>query len=365
MTEFPHSVTKRRFLSLGGAGLTSLALGSVAGGLAAPALVRAQTLADGAELLSEVPKGTKLTFTDQHQINRVNLEAAGGLAALSAVLDLDWVNVIGNTLVLESLRTGGSDGGWGGDVSPALAKSQGFDVAYIGITQASRNQYGFYVAPGRGDITSASQLKGKQIAYPSGTQMAVYIRKVLRRAGLGESDVELVELQVADIPDAVRTGLVDAGAIWGASRLRLEAELGDQGFHALPEGLDLGSGIMPIYALRSTLADPAKAAALAKFSYEWTKAQLWINDHHAEWGDAFYVQLSNFTPEESLQLAAREGEYSVPGFRDDVLDRLQADIDFQVEFGALKVRSDVRDLIDPRFEAVQLQAAADYAAAKA
>ncbi|GAA5544421.1 hypothetical protein D8666_21300 [Ochrobactrum soli] len=312
-------------------------------------------------LPTDIPKGTKLRIADQNETNVTLLRLSGGLAELEKDVEIEWQNFNGNNFVLESLRVGAADVGWGADIATAFGRAQGTELYNIGYTRNTRDYYGFYTAPGRGDITSVSQLKGKKIAYPKGTMMSVYILKVLDVAGLKPSDVQLINIAVPDIADAFRAGEVDAAVLVAALRLKLEAELKDEGVHLLPEGINQGSGLSPIYAVRSALEDPGKAAAIAKFARLWTAAQLYKDDHLDEYAEAVYVKLRNYDPATARKLAGLEGKTEVPHLDANLAAELQKSVDFMIGAGELPQGLKIADYFDYRFDAINQAAAKEYA----
>ncbi|UCG79046.1 MAG: ABC transporter substrate-binding protein, partial [Nitrospirota bacterium] len=85
------------------------------------------------------------------------------------------------------------------------------------------------IAPGfeglvaRKGITSFEQLRGKKIGFPFGSSVDLTCRILLKQNGLDPAkDVQLVNLEVGDVPSVFRAGNVDAALIWepGFSQLK-------------------------------------------------------------------------------------------------------------------------------------------------
>lgn len=345
------SINRRRFLA-GSAALGATLHSGIS--LAAPA-----TLSLSDPLPTEVPKGTKLRIADQNQTNVTLLRLSGGLAELEKDVEIEWQNFNGNNFVLESLRVGAADVGWGTDIATAFGRAQGAEIYNIGYARNTRDYYGFYSAPGS-DITSATQLKGKKIAYPKGTQMSAYILRVLDKAGLKPTEVQLINVTIPDVPDVLRAGEVDAAVITGPLRSRFETDFKDQ-IHLLPEGINQGTGLSPIYAVRSALDDSGKAAAIAKFTRLWTIAQLYKDDHLDEYADAVYVKLRNYDPAEAKKLAQLEGKTDIPPFTPELAAELQKTVDFMASVGELPQGLTIADYFDNRFDAINQAAKKEYA----
>ena len=74
---------------------------------------------------------------------------------------------------------------------------------------------GFEGLVGSPGITSYDQLRGKKIGFPFGSSVDLTCRMLLRQNGLDpKTDVELVNLEVGDVPAIFRTGEVAAALIW-------------------------------------------------------------------------------------------------------------------------------------------------------
>lgn len=346
-----YFLDRRRFL----VGSAALGIASTAG----VALAASGKLSLADPLPTDIPKGTKLRIADQNQTNVTILRLSGGLKELEKDVDIEWQDFNGNNFVLESLRVGAADIGWGTDIATAFGHAQGTDIYNIGFARNTRDYYGFYSAPDSG-ITSAAQLKGKTIAYPKGTQMSAYILRVLDKAGLKPGDVQLVNVSIPDVPDVLRSGNVDAAVIIAPLRSKFEADFGDR-IHLLPEGVNQGSGLSPIYAVRSALEDPAKAAAAAKFARLWTIAQLYKDDHLDEYADAVYVKLRNYDPETARKLARLEGKTDIPAFTPELSAELQQTVDFMASVGELPKGLKIADYFDNRFDAIDQAARKEYA----
>ncbi len=77
------------------------------------------------------------------------------------------------------------------------------------------------IAPGfeglvaRPGINSFADLKGKKIGFPFGSSVDITCRLLLRQHGLDpRKDVQLVNLEVGDVPAVFRAGNIDAALIW-------------------------------------------------------------------------------------------------------------------------------------------------------
>jgi sulfonate transport system substrate-binding protein len=112
------------------------------------------------------------------------------------------------------------------------------------IARHSASSYNLAVstAPGRPDIQSIEQMKGRRVALQMGTMPHILLIKLLERHGLSEKDVEVVNLQNAEANAAFTAGAVDA--LFGSTPILLLRDKGQARIlgtsKELPPGLNLG-----------------------------------------------------------------------------------------------------------------------------
>jgi taurine transport system substrate-binding protein len=108
-----------------------------------------------------------------------------------------------------------------GEIAMISAMAQGNRRFYwVGNQDIAPGFEGLVTRPG---IKSFADLKGKTIGLPFGSSVDLTCRLLLRQHGLDpEKDVQLVNLEVGDVPAIFRAGNVDAALVWepGFSQLR-------------------------------------------------------------------------------------------------------------------------------------------------
>ncbi|BBM83310.1 ABC transporter substrate-binding protein [Candidatus Uabimicrobium amorphum] len=83
---------------------------------------------------------------------------------------------------------------------------------WVGNQDIAPGLEGMVAAP---EINSLQDLKGKKIGFPFGTTVDITCRMLLKQQGLDpQKDVQLVNLEVGDVPAVFRAKNVDAAAIW-------------------------------------------------------------------------------------------------------------------------------------------------------
>ncbi len=100
-----------------------------------------------------------------------------------------------------------------GEIAMLSAMAQGNTRFYwVGNQDIAPGFEGLVAGPG---ITTFEQLKGKKIGFPFGSSVDLTCRILLKQNGLDpREDVQLVNLEVGDVPAVFRAGKVDAALIW-------------------------------------------------------------------------------------------------------------------------------------------------------
>jgi NitT/TauT family transport system substrate-binding protein len=112
-------------------------------------------------------------------------------------------------------------------------------------------------------IARPSDLRGKKVGATANTSSLYYLAGMLRKAGLRESDVQFVNLEGQDMPEALKKNAVDAVSIWEPHAQNSLAALGKdavvfQDANVYREQFNLNTR-------KDVLADPVRRAALARF----------------------------------------------------------------------------------------------------
>ena len=319
---------RRHFLSLSLLGLSS--------GLPLSA-VRAQNR----------PAGAKLVIADQSELVRNLLEASGERAGL----ELELPNFAGGPAIYEAIRAGALDIAYVGDTPPIQARAAGTLLPIVASFTRERAQYILTSRPGL-VIHKLAELKGKKLSYIEGSGRQVYLIEALNRAGLSLSDVELVRLRVADLPDAIRSGAVDVAVLQEPHVTRLVKQVGaspvldPQERHILP-------ATSYFYARPDVLADPAKSAAIGQFLAAFTRAAKWSNEHEAEWGQDYYVKFQRISADDTKAILASQSPLVLQTSTEAVAHH-QKLIDILYQAGAIRERFDARQSFVDTYDKVIL-----------
>ncbi|HTU04484.1 MAG TPA: ABC transporter substrate-binding protein [Trebonia sp.] len=210
------------------------------------------------------------------------LKAAGLLSTLP--FKVNWSDFTSGPPMLEAMASGSVDIGGVGDAPPVFAASGGEGVEIVGARSTPSGDQDAIVVPKGSSITSIQQLKGKKIAYGSGSSANYHLLTVLTKAGLTKSDVTLVNLQPAPALAAFTSGAVDAWDIWPPYVQQVVAQ---DGARVLAIGPQYGSPYSFEVASKAAVANPEKAAAINVYLATLNKAYTWTAEHPSAWGAAW------------------------------------------------------------------------------
>jgi sulfonate transport system substrate-binding protein len=210
------------------------------------------------------------------------LKAAGLLSTLP--FHVSWSDFTSGPPMLEAMASGSVDVGGVGDAPPVFAAAGGEGVEIVGAREVPTGDQDALLVPKGSPITSIQQLKGKKIAYGSGSSGNYQMLTVLTAAGLTTKDVTLVNLQPAEALAAFTSGSVDAWDIWPPYVQQVVAQ---DGAKVLARGSQYGSPYSYEVASKAAVANPAKAAAIQVYLATLNKAYVWAEKNPDAWGAAW------------------------------------------------------------------------------
>lgn len=344
-----RAVTRRRTLGTLLA-LPALAVLTACGGTATAGSQQVSQAAL-APLATTVPAGITIKVGDPSI--RVALELSGLIKELDGI-NVEFANISGGPQTTEAFRAKALDVGSVADIPPIHATWTGLNVRIIATAyrQDAVNHplYELGVAPGSG-INSLADLRGKKVAYSPGQAQGALVLRILAKAGLKQEDVKLVELPSTG--DTYSTALsskqVDAAPLGGVQIKRYLAKYKNDGAATLRHGLRDDPSLL--YSPTEVLADPARAAALAKYVGVWGKAQRWIEDHPKEWLEGYYIKDQGLSREDGQYLIDAAGKRDLPTSWAEGIARHQQTIDL-LSREQKKPQLKAADLYDTRYEAI-------------
>ena len=138
---------------------------------------------------------------------------------------IKWVEFPAGPQLLEGLNVGAVDVGYVGEAPPIFAQAAGAQFVYIGNDPASPAAEAVIV-PKDSPIKSVAELKGKKVALNKGSNVNYLLVKLVEKAGLKYTDLDVKYLPPADARAAFESKSIDAWVIWDPFLAAAEKTLG-------------------------------------------------------------------------------------------------------------------------------------------
>jgi len=334
--------TRRRFyaaLAIAAAGLAAVGCSSSSSSSsAASSTATSSASAGGSADLSSVT----LNVGDQKGTGAEAVLAAAGLLK-TLPFKVNWSDFTSGPPMLQAMASGSVDVGGVGDAPPVFAASGGEAIEIVGARQTSGDQDAVVVPKGS-PITSIQQLKGKKVAYASGSSANYNLLTVLGKASLTTKDVNLVNLQPADALAAFTSGSVEAWDVWPPYVQQVVAQ---NGARIIATGSAYGNPYSFEVASKAAVADPKKAAAIKSYLTILNKAYVWTATHPDQWGAA-WAEASGLPVSVMVQAAKLSATQPV-AITDDTITSEQGVVDKFFAAGLIPNKVDMKDYITDQF----------------
>jgi sulfonate transport system substrate-binding protein len=314
-----------RFCLVGG--LVALGAGVIALGDAQAVGAAARGSRLGAA--SSVPPGTVLNVGDQDQ-DIETLFAASGVAK-KAPFKINFVEFDSGPLVNAGFAAKQIDVGSMGDLPASLAVQSGLPVKAVAIDLPIGASEYLLAKPG---ITKISQLRGKPVAYTTGTAEQAFALRALATAGLTQKDVQQVNVSLQQLGTALESGSADASVV------SVEQKVDYQESAPTAKVLATVDSVQPpsygyLLATTAALANPAKLAAINAFTKDLIEASNWEKKHQSQFINDYYVAVEHQTPAAAKQILAAGGTDSYVPITPAVQSALQTVVKLLSSAGAL------------------------------
>ncbi|MFF5264058.1 ABC transporter substrate-binding protein [Actinomadura viridis] len=240
------------------------------GGDAGDAAVRR----DGSVDLAKVT----LRIGDQKGGQQALLGAAGELRDLP--YKVTWNQFTSGPPLLEAVNAGALDLGAVGNTPPVFAAAAGSKIKIVSAADLGLTGQAILV-PEDSAIRAPADLKGKRIGVAKGSSAHYHLLTVLKKAGLGFTDVQPQYLAPPDALAAFSQGRLDAWAIWDPYTAQGQTQAGGR---VLVDGNGYTTGYNLVVAAEKALDDKARTAALRDYLARQRRALLWAADHPEAWG---------------------------------------------------------------------------------
>jgi sulfonate transport system substrate-binding protein len=288
-----------------------------------------------------IPPGTVLRVGDQGGGLETPLRLAGGLDGVP--YEIEFGTFASGPLVNEAFAADAIDIGIMGDTPALLSFAQGLDTVVVGVRASDGVAMTLVARPGSG-IETLADVAGKKVAWATGTNQHGFVLRAMKSVGLGQDDVEQVDVPLTDVANVLAADQADAAVLYELFRPPY--------IDTHPDAIELVTlrDFTPSYiyllASRSAVEDPAKAAAIEDFVSRLVRSGDWVTEHPDEWIQAYYVEGQKQTPEYGRQAHEAQGftEWIEPGAAQ--ADQ-QEQADLFLEAGLLPEQVDLTPQFDP------------------
>jgi NitT/TauT family transport system substrate-binding protein len=221
------------------------------------------------------------------------------------------------------------------------------DARVVMAVDQSRGADAVVALPG---IETPADLRDKSIGTMLGGFGEVFVRAMLREAGLTPDDVNLVNITGSEVPGELKAGRIDAGQTWEPYVTRAIKN----GAHVIFTSRETPGLIQDVVVFqRKTLEE--HPLAVKGFIDAWFQAaELWLAD--PEEGNRIISETLGISPDEcsleGVELLLRKQNLEAFGLTDKpgtLLPVAHEYADFYLDSGNVSVKVDVERMLDPSF----------------
>jgi sulfonate transport system substrate-binding protein len=283
----------------------------------------------GAAARQSIPAGTVLNVGDQDQLLQTLFQYSG--VAKSAPFKINFVEFDSGPLVNAGFAAKQIDVGFMGDLPASLAVQAGLPVKAIAVELPIGASEYLLAKPG---ITKVSQLKGKPVAYTTGTAEQAFALRALATAGLTQKDVTQVNVSLQQLGTALESGSADASVVSVEQKVDYQQTAPGAKVLATVESVNPPS-YGYVLATTAALADQAKSAAIGDFTKYLIQAENWAKSHKSQFVTDYYVNVEHQTPAAAKLILAAGGTDTFVPITTQVQSALQTVVRLLVGAGAI------------------------------
>ena len=317
-------------------GLMAMAAGCGAGG---PANSTATASTAGND--SGSSSGPVINLGDQQQSLQTLLQASGALKG--ARYRVNFIEFDSGPLVDAGFAAHRIDVGTMGDLPATLAVKSGLPVKAIAVSLPIGASEYLLAKPG---ITSIAQLRGKPVAYTTGTAEQAFALRALKSAGLTQGDVRQVDVSLLQLGTVLESGAADASVV------SVEQKIDYQQTHPGAKVLATVETVSPksygyLLASDAALARPDRLAAISDLTRRLIIAENWERAHKRQWVTDYYVTVEHQPPAAARLILAAGGTSSYEPITASVQSALQDVVNLMAGAGALPRPYSIAALFSP------------------
>jgi sulfonate transport system substrate-binding protein len=248
-----------------------------------------------------------------------------------------WSEFASGPPLLEALAAKAIDFGATGDAPPIFAQAAGADLVYVATVPLS-GRAGAVLVRADSPVRSLVDLKGRKLAYTRGSSAHVAADSLLATVGLSLTDVQSVNLGVADGGPALQRGDVDAWFTWDPF---YATAMQTGGLRVLSSG-EAGRRSYQFYLADRSFAEGRPQVLSAMLDHLRAEGR-WADAHDAE--VAGMMSRATGVPEEIQRVVAARQDYAIAPMTAEVAAAQQSLADRLAAEGIAAKRVTVADAV--------------------
>lgn len=195
------------------------------------------------------------------------------------------------------------DMGGMGDVPASATVSSHLGLTAVAVSLTNGPGQYLLARPG---IHTLAQLKGKKVAYTTGTEQQAFALRALNKVHLDQAKVHQVNVTLEQLGTVLLAGDADASVVTTPYMIEYKAAHPGATILATDETVK-----PPIYnyevAAKSSLANPATKKAIFDFVKRMIKARDWEISHFQQWVQDYDIGVLKFSPSIATAVAKASG----------------------------------------------------------
>lgn len=275
---------------------------------------------------------------DQQQYLKTLLTASGALTDVP--YKVNFLEFDSGPLVDAGFAAHRIDIGFMGDLPASLAARSGLPVVAIAADRPIGASEYLLAQPG---ITSIAQLRGKPVAYTTGTAEQAFALRALQTAGLTQKDVHQVNVSLLQLGTVLQSGAAVASVVSAEQKADYQIEHPDSKVLATVQTVSPPSYGYTLGTV-AALADPGKLKAIGDLTKRLIEASNWQKSHQAQWVTGYYVDIQHQTPAVAKVILAAGGTETYVPITAAVRNALQQMVDIMAASGGIPARFSVASL---------------------
>ncbi|MBD2414304.1 hypothetical protein FACHB389_14270 [Nostoc calcicola FACHB-389] len=278
---------------------------------------------------------TNIKSSSSTKVVRLGYQVSGDLTHEKGAIEkrlapqgigVNWYQFVSGPPLLEALNVGSIDMGPTGETPPIFAQAAGTNLIYVVNTPPGTGEGSAIIVLKDSAIKTLADIKGKKVAYSRGTAQTFFVVKALEQVGLTISDIESVNLPVADGRAAFLNKTVDAFVEGDPNLIKLQRE-GSIRILRNAQGINTPGG----YYLASRDFATNNADLLKAILSEYYQIGQWANKNRRAAAEILAPKVK--TDVDTMELTLTRRKYDMRPITEEVINAQQkvADLLYQLK----------------------------------